>query len=73
MAVQKAGAIILSTSKPRKALTLFRNKEQDWTFPKGHIEEGEGAGEAAVREVKEETGLDVSILQQLSPYTYSYP
>ncbi len=32
-----------------------------WTFPGGKIEPGEAPEEAAIREVKEETGLDVAI------------
>lgn len=31
-----------------------------WTFPSGKVEPGEGPLQAVVREVKEETGLDVS-------------
>lgn len=30
-----------------------------WSFPKGHMEEGETEEETARREIKEETGLDV--------------
>lgn len=30
-----------------------------WSFPKGHIEPGEHENETALREVKEETGLDI--------------
>lgn len=30
-----------------------------WVFPKGHMEEGESEQETALREVKEETGLDI--------------
>lgn len=33
-----------------------------WNFPKGHVEEGESEGEAAVREMKEETGINVEII-----------
>ena len=33
-----------------------------WGFPKGHVEAGEGEEETALREIKEETGLDVRIL-----------
>ena len=33
-----------------------------WVFPKGHMEEGETEFETALREVKEETGLDVTFI-----------
>ena len=36
-----------------------------WSLPKGHIEEGETAEQAALREVREETGIDGEILGEL--------
>ena len=33
-----------------------------WVFPKGHMETGESEHETALREVKEETGLDVTLV-----------
>ena len=42
-----------------------------WAMPGGFIEEGESAENAARREAKEETDLDVELLDQL--YTYSDP
>jgi 8-oxo-dGTP pyrophosphatase MutT (NUDIX family) len=36
---------------------LIRDSYANWGFPKGHLESGERADEAAVREVREETGL----------------
>ncbi len=33
-----------------------------WVFPKGHMEMGESEPETALREVKEETGLDVTLV-----------
>ncbi|MBP3617811.1 MAG: NUDIX domain-containing protein [Lachnospiraceae bacterium] len=33
-----------------------------WVFPKGHMETGESEHETALREVKEETGLDVAFV-----------
>jgi ADP-ribose pyrophosphatase YjhB (NUDIX family) len=44
---------------------LDRNGKLLWSLPKGHIEEGETAEEAAVREVEEETGISGVILAQL--------
>lgn len=34
-----------------------------WSFPKGHVESGENELETALREIKEETGLDVHLLE----------
>jgi len=41
-----------------------------WTFPKGHIEKGEKADEAALREVQEETGYACEILSPLERVQY---
>jgi len=32
-----------------------------WVFPGGKIEQGESPGDAVIREVREETGLDVAV------------
>lgn len=44
-------------SDGRKYLLLRHANGGHWSFPKGHLEEGESAREAAVRELREETGL----------------
>ncbi len=36
---------------------LIRDSYDNWGFPKGHLEQGEAASAAALREVAEETGL----------------
>ena len=41
---------------------LVKQTTGDWGFPKGHIEENETEEETAIREVKEETGLDVVLV-----------
>lgn len=54
-----AGAVI---EKDGKLLLVKRGNEpfkDYWTLPGGHIDFGETAKEAVVREVKEETGLDL--------------
>ena len=38
-------------------LLLIRDPYGKWGLPKGHVENGESSREAALREVREETGL----------------
>ena len=45
-----------------KVLLLWHNKMQAWLPPGGHIAKNELPEEAAVREVREETGLEVELL-----------
>ena len=51
------GCIITENEK----ILLIRQISGMWGFPKGHIEEGETEEETAIREVKEETNIDVEV------------
>lgn len=70
---QKAGAIILSNIDENKIALLYRGKQNDWSFPKGHIEDGEDPMCAMIREIKEETGLSIKILRELPELNYVHP
>ena len=69
---KSCGAIIYyKTKQNTKVLLVKNNNGRYWSFPKGHIEEGETEEETAIREIKEETGLDVTIardFREISEY-----
>ena len=52
-------AICLITNHAEDVLMGCRNDNKKWTVPGGHLEPGEDPYEGAIRELKEETGLDV--------------
>ena len=59
---KSCGAIVYRKFHGNTEILLIRHvKSGYWSFPKGHIEDGETELETAVREIKEETGLDVFV------------
>jgi 8-oxo-dGTP diphosphatase len=44
-----------------EVLVIHRPEYEDWTLPKGKLDPGETAEQAAVREVEEETGIKASL------------
>lgn len=55
MIIKKAGCILINTNKKEIGL-VYREKYKDFSFPKGHLEEGETLEQCAIRETEEETG-----------------
>lgn len=68
-----AGGIVIDyeTGRPR-VLLVHRPSYDDWSFPKGKLDPGETVEEAALREVREETGLECRISRQLATMRYAY-
>jgi 8-oxo-dGTP pyrophosphatase MutT (NUDIX family) len=57
--VRAAGGVVVRKSREGvlEIVVVHRPRRVDWTLPKGKLEPGETAEEAALREVQEETGL----------------
>jgi 8-oxo-dGTP pyrophosphatase MutT (NUDIX family) len=69
-----AGGIVFRRDKNGNVeFLLIQDHKDRWTIPKGHIEEGETAQEAARREIGEEAGLhDVDMLGWLGKIHFRY-
>ncbi|MGB9754087.1 MAG: NUDIX hydrolase [Roseiflexus castenholzii] len=51
-------------------ILLIHDQYGKWTLPKGHLDDGESAAEAAVREVREETGVTGEVGAFVGSVTY---
>ena len=60
MKVEKAGCILIN-KKENKIGLIYRQKQKDYSFPKGHKEDGETLIECAIRETAEETKRDCEL------------
>jgi 8-oxo-dGTP diphosphatase len=66
-----AGAVVTrSGANETEFLLVYRKFRDDWTFPKGKVDPGEHLLTAAVREVREETGMAVELGVPLPTQTY---
>ncbi len=64
---KSCGAIIIDDDK----VLLIKQGNGDWGFPKGHMIDGESEFETAIREVKEETNIDI-LIDENYRYVISY-
>lgn len=59
---KSCGALVYRREGDKLMILLLRHRNGGhWSFPKGHVENGESEAETALREIFEETGLSVSL------------
>ncbi len=68
-----AGGVVFRVAEGRPLFLLIRDSYGNWGFPKGHLERGEHADSAALREVMEETGLEaVSVIGAIETIEWQF-
>ncbi len=73
-----AGGIVIKDSSGETKVLLIKNmamrdpNKSYWGFPKGHLNEGESSKDAAIREVKEEVGLEVEVIEKVGKSSYMF-
>ena len=71
METLKAGTYLVDIVTKKVAL-IYRDKLNDYTFPKGHLENGETLKQCAIRETAEETKRNAEIVEDFEPYIERY-
>jgi len=68
-----SGVVLINNQLDKPELLLIKNKKSGmWGFPKGHIEDKETLIETAIREVKEEIGLEIKSLEKKPSFECNY-
>ncbi|MDR2909382.1 MAG: NUDIX domain-containing protein [Oscillospiraceae bacterium] len=61
---KSCGALVYYKAGSQIQILILRHRlGGHWSFPKGHVEDGETEAQTALREVREETGLSISLLE----------
>jgi transcription antitermination protein NusB len=67
---RKAGAVIYSMHEGDIYMALVHDVFGHWTLSKGGIEKDEAAEEGVLREIKEELGLDIKVIEEIGNNEY---
>ena len=64
------GLVVRGGDAGREVLLVHRPRYDDWSLPKGKLDAGESWEQAALREVREETGLRCELGEELGSARY---
>jgi 8-oxo-dGTP pyrophosphatase MutT (NUDIX family) len=67
-----SGGLVIRNLRGRPHLAVVRVRDEILALPKGHPEPGESSQDAALREVREETGLEATPVEKLGDIRYWY-
>ncbi|MCD8119536.1 MAG: NUDIX hydrolase [Lachnospiraceae bacterium] len=73
MEAVSCGGVVIYRGKILVLYKNMKNKYEGWVLPKGTVEDGEDFTETALREVREETGVQASIIKYIGKSQYSFP
>ncbi|WP_341253402.1 NUDIX hydrolase [Euzebya pacifica] len=68
--VRAAGGVVWRRTDTVEVLLVHRPRYDDWSMPKGKLDDGESFEDAAVREVEEETGIRAALGEALGEVRY---
>ena len=71
MVTKKAGCFLIR-KESREVVVIYRKRQNDYSFPKGHLENLESLMQCAIRETAEETKRDCVIVDSIPPIIDRY-
>lgn len=70
MSINLAGCIILDDNRRMYLLHRYKNGADQWELPGGKLEKDETAEQTAIRELREELGVEVSLTRQVGSTSF---